>query len=231
MKKLTFTFILFIICSLLFGCASKQKPSATEFNSKYSTKVFSIWDRLNSDIENAKTSEDDKVIVKKMNETYLPDALNLSKEIEKENTQPELRNLKIALINYNNSLINFIKISSNIFLESKVSPISEQKILSAFTQLFEQRLLYDNEYSLVTSGKSSFELTLENYKKIQIGDKYSTVIKTFKMPGKLSNSYTRDMPILGKRTLDTYEWELNSGHVKIMFENGRVHMMEQRNLR
>lgn len=181
MKKLTFTFILFIICSLLFGCASKQKPSATEFNSKYSTKVFSIWDRLNSDIENAKTSEDDKVIVKKMNETYLPDALNLSKEIEKENTQPELRNLKIALINYNNSLINFIKISSNIFLESKVSPISEQKILSAFTQLFEQRLLYDNEYSLVTSGKSSFELTLENYKKIQIGDKYSTVIKTFKM--------------------------------------------------
>ena len=51
------------------------------------------------------------------------------------------------------------------------------------------------------------------------------------MPGKLSNSYTRDMPLLGKRTLETYEWELNSGHVKIMFENGKVHMMEQRNLK
>jgi len=231
MKKLIVTFTLFLFCLFIIGCAVDHKQAAQKFDSKYATTAFSIWTNLDLEIGNAKTHEDDMKIIDGIAKNSIPNVTKLLAELEKENIPADLKPMKLSLTRYYNNLVIVLRELQDIVSTGTENDINIQKLHSDVTKLYEERLRYNNEYSVINKGVSSFELTLANYRKVQIGANYLSVISKFKMPGNLSSSYTHDMTLIGKRVLDTYEWEFNSGYVKIMFENGKVHMLEQRNLK
>ena len=98
-------------------------------------------------------------------------------------------------------------------------------------QVINASLEFDNDYSVLVNNKSTYELTLTNFKKIHKNDNYFKVADTFKMPGKLENSMETNHKFIGQRLLEVYTWENDGGFVKIMFENGKAYQMEQRNLK
>jgi hypothetical protein len=231
MKKLIFTFTFFLLCLFIIGCTNDYKQKAQKFDSKYATTVFSIWDKLDLELENAKTHEDDMKITDGINKSSIPNTTKLLAKLEKENIPANLEPMKLSLTRYCHNLVVVLNELADTVHSGTKNGTKIQELHADITKLYEERLRYNNEYSIVNNGASSFELTLDNYRKIEIGDNYRSVISKFKMPGNLSSSYTHDMTLIGKRTLDTYEWEFNSGYVRIVFENGKVHMLEQRNLK
>lgn len=102
---------------------------------------------------------------------------------------------------------------------------------NATTNYLNAKFAYENELSEITTGKSTYELTLKNFQKIHKGTPYSDVVKSFKMPGELTSSMETNTALIGHRKLDDYEWKQDGAKVRIVFENGKAHMMEQSGLK
>lgn len=106
----------------------------------------------------------------------------------------------------------------------------QQDFANVTMSLFNTKLEYDNEYSKITTGKGTYELTLANFQKIHKGDTYQKVAETFKMPGVLKSSSSSQLSY-GLHTLNTWEWELNDSRVSIIFENNKAELIHQFNLK
>lgn len=102
---------------------------------------------------------------------------------------------------------------------------------NATTNYLNAQFAYENELSEITTGKSTYELTLKNFQKIHKGVPYSDVVKIFKMPGQLTNSSETNTALIGHRLLEHYVWKQGDATVRIMFENGKAYMMEQKGLK
>ena len=115
------------------------------------------------------------------------------------------------------SMLNTLKAQRELFEAAKAlgSYKSKEDVANkmtayenALTNFIDLSLAFDNEMSLVTKGKSTYELTLANYRKIHKGDAYAKVCRLVKMPGTLTNSMESSLPLIGKRVLEHYVWNL-----------------------
>ncbi len=229
--------LLLLICVLLTACGGPTaKEEAQRLDKEYmqvSTTLFKeeYIKKLDAILANKPTSEQDALTVA-LSEEYKPKFIELQKKLMAEKPQSSNKKLfdllLVQLKNQNNILEHFILLKDKNTL-NKNNYQADGLVLGQ--AMLNTGLEYNNEYSMITTGKGTYDLTLANYQRVHKGDDYRTIAKLFKMPGTLTTSNESNMALIGHRKLDVYIWEQNNVMVKIMFENGKAYMLEQRGLK
>lgn len=242
MKKLI-TVLFVISCCILTACATAPqkisvKDEAVKFEKEYCQQAVSIHKAMDADNEKiwkeyGSDWTNDPKIGAMVTEKYKPQIDNLVNKFNSEKVENQsVKDLISKKLKVEQDIINmyasFTKVEG--MSNTQYDEYSKECMFN-WGQTFNLDLEYKNEYSLLVNNKSTYELTLANFKKIHKGDIYMKVANTFKMPGKLSNSMESNSPLIGNRLLEVYEWNDGDAYVKIMFENGKAYQLEQRNLK
>lgn len=241
MKKI-FVLLIIVSCFILSACGGPPAPTAKEeavkLHDSYVKQADSIDAAMEDDMEkfwkaNGHDWTTDVALGKLIKEKYVSQIDTLTKKFESEKVANESvkklisKKLKAEQnkIHIFSSMADYEGISKEQYNEKS------KEFVSSMVQVLNARLEFDNEYSILVNDKSTYELTLANFKKIHKDDNYFSVANTFKMPGKLENSMESNHKFIGPRLLEVYTWENNGGFVKIMFENGKAYQLEQRHLK
>ena len=152
--------------------------------------------------------------------------------MQSEKLSSDLENQKLSMLTLIDSFNDLFKHMALLKDKTKINHdnfITDLEFI--YTNIFDNKLKYENESSKIIFGKGTYELNLNNFKKIHKGDSYLRVASLFKMPGQLTNSNESNTALIGHRKLEHYYWEDNGALVRIMFENDKVYMLEQRGLK
>lgn len=235
MKKFT-VFMLLALCLLTVACGGPSAKEEAErlhkdhtlatrviWNDNFVPKLKKIHNELSEDKKDAEAA--------KLAEEYKPKLEDAYKKIQAEKVQDKNKHLAELIQQQDKNSLEFLNLL--IMLNDKQN-LKEQNWQQDFANvtmsLFNTKLEYDNEYSKITTGKGTYELTLANFQKIHKGDTYQKVAETFKMPGVLKSSSSSQLSY-GLHTLNTWEWELNDSRVSIIFENNKAELIHQFNLK
>lgn len=235
MKKFT-VFMLLALCLLTVACGGPSAKEEAErlhkdhalatrviWNDSFVPKLKKIYKELPEDKKDAEAA--------KLAEEYKPKLEDAYKKIQAEKVQDKNKHLAELIQQQDKNSLEFLNLL--IMLKDKQN-LKEQNWQQDFANvtmsLFNTKLEYDNEYSKITTGKGTYELTLANFQKIHKGDTYQKVAETFKMPGVLKSSSSSQLSY-GLHTLNTWEWELNDSRVSIIFENNKAELIHQFNLK
>lgn len=240
MKKILMVLLTLICCISLIGCGADPKKEAERLNTEYFKPGFTLFENLLDDVGNLRKEFSDKRfdegVAKLITENYKPQFVDMQNKFKNEKDVEDTKLMREQM----GLMLDDVIILLDTGLELTSLPINAEKevalpyfnkMQTTINNLVSEQVEYLNQYSLLTKGKSSYELTLRNYQKIQKGDSYPDVVLTFKMPGKLTNSEESNIRLIGHRKLDHYVWETGDGYVRIMFENGKAYMMEQKGLK
>lgn len=235
MKQLTIV-LLSLLCLFTAACGGPSAKEEAErlhkehmlvtreiWNDNFIPKLQKIYKELpeeKKDTEAAKLAEEYK---QKIEDVY--------KKIQAEKVQEKNKHLQKLIQQQDKNSLDFLNLL--IMLKDKQN-LKEQNWKQDFAnitlRMFNTKLECDNEYSKITTGKGTYELTLANFQKIHKGDSYSQVAEIFKMPGVLQSSSSSQLSY-GIHTLDTWEWALNDSRVEIIFENNKAELIHQFNLK
>ena len=240
MKKLLMVLLALICCISILGCGADPKKEAERLHQEYAEPGFTLFQNLTKEINDLRSKYGDKRfddgLKKLIEEKYKPQFVDMQNKFKNEKDVEDTKLMREQM----GLMLDDVIILLDTGLELTSLPINAEKevalpyfnkMQTTINNLVSEQVEYLNQYSLLTKGKSSYELTLRNYQKIQKGDSYPDVVLTFKMPGKLTNSEESNIRLIGHRKLDHYVWETGDGYVRIMFENGKAYMMEQKGLK
>jgi hypothetical protein len=235
MKKIA-VFIMLALCLLTVACGGPSpKEEAERLHKEHALTTRAIWNdnfvpklkKIHKEIPDEKKD----VEAAKLAEEYKPKLEDAYKKIQAEKVQEQNKHLSELIQMQDKNSLEFLNLL--IVLKDKQNLKQQnwnQDFANVTMRLFNTKLEYDNEYSKITTGKGTYELTLANFQKIHKGDTYQQVAETFKMPGVLKGSSTSQLSY-GPHTLDTWEWELNDSRVDIIFENNKANLIHQFNLK
>lgn len=231
MKKLTIV-LLSLLCLFVAGCTPSAEKEAERLHKDYILTTRTMWnDEFVPKLQNIfkvkpNTEEQDKEAAI-LAEQYKPKMLELDKKLQVEKVQkPNEHLLELQKQQVQNS-IRFLDVL--IMLKDK-SKLNEQNWKNDFNNaslaMFNTKLEYNNEYSKVTTGKGTYELTLANFQKIHQGDSYQKVAEIFKMPGKIQQASNTK---IGNEYHESaaYTWELGEARVSVLFQNGKASAINQ----
>lgn len=241
MKKI-FSLLIIIACFMLTACGGPPAPTAKEeavkLHDSYVKQANSILTDMGDDMEkfwqeNGKDYTTDVALGKLIKEKYVPQIDTLVKKFESEKVINEsVKNLISKELKAEQNKIHMYASLEDTAGMSKDQYYEKGKeVKSSAIQILNTELEFNNEYSSLVNNKSTYELTLVNFRKIHKNDEYFKVANTFQMPGKLENSMETNHKFMGQRLLEVYTWENDGGRVKIMFENGKVYQIEQSGLK
>ena len=240
MKKVLIVLLTLICCISILGCGIDSKKEAKRLHTEYAEPGFTLFQNLTNEVNDLRSKYGDKRFddgVKKLiEEKYKPQFVNIQNKFknEKDIEDTKLMREQIGL------MLDDVITLLDTGLEITSLPVNAEKekalpyfnkIQLLINNLVSEQAEYINQCSLLMQGKSSYELTLRNYQKIQKGDSYPKVVQIFKMPGRLTNSEETNIKLIGPRKLDHYVWETEDCYARIMFENGKAYMMEQKCLK
>lgn len=235
MKKLT-VLLLSLLCLFTVACGGPSaKEEAERLHKDHMLATKAIWNddfipklkKIHKEIPEEKKD----VEAAKLAEEYKPKLEDAYKKIQAEKVQEQNKHLSELIQMQNKNSLEFLNLL--IVLKDKQNLKQQnwnQDFANVTMRLFNTKLEYNNEYSKITTGKGTYELTLANFQKIHKGDTYQQVAETFKMPGVLRSSNSTQLSY-GPHTLDTWEWELNDSRVDIIFENNKANLIHQFNLK
>lgn len=235
MKKLT-VLLLSLLCLFTVACGGPSaKEEAERLHKDHMLATKAMWNddfvpKLKK-IHNEIPEEKKDVEAAKLAEEYKPKLEKAYKKIQAEKVQEQNKHLSELIQMQDKNSLEFLNLL--IVLKDKQNLKQQnwnQDFANVTMRLFNTKLEYDNEYSKITTGKGTYELTLANFQKIHKGDTYQQVAETFKMPGVLRSSNSTQLSY-GPHTLDTWEWELNDSRVDIIFENNKANLIHQFNLK
>lgn len=235
MKKLT-VLLLSLLCLFTVACGGPSaKDEAERLHKDHMLATKAMWNddfvpKLKK-IHNEIPEEKKDVEAAKLAEEYKPKLEKAYKKIQAETVQEQNKHLSELIQMQDKNSLEFLNLL--IVLKDKQNLKQQnwnQDFANVTMRLFNTKLEYDNEYSKITTGKGTYELTLANFQKIHKGDTYQQVAETFKMPGVLRSSNSTQLSY-GPHTLDTWEWELNDSRVDIIFENNKANLIHQFNLK
>lgn len=235
MKKLT-VLLLSLLCLFTVACGGPSaKEEAERLHKDHMLATKAMWNddfvpKLKK-ILNEIPEEKKDVEAAKLAEEYKPKLEKAYKKIQAEKVQEQNKHLSELIQMQDKNSLEFLNLL--IVLKDKQNLKQQnwnQDFANVTMRLFNTKLEYDNEYSKITTGKGTYELTLANFQKIHKGDTYQQVAETFKMPGVLRSSNSTQLSY-GPHTLDTWEWELNDSMVDIIFENNKANLIHQFNLK
>lgn len=235
MKKLT-VLLLSLLCLFTVACGGPSaKEEAERLHKDHMLATKAMWNddfvpKLKK-IHNEIPEEKKDVEAAKLAEEYKPKLEKAYKKIQAEKVQEQNKHLSELIQMQDKNSLEFLNLL--IVLKDKQNLKQQnwnQDFANVTMRLFNTKLEYDNEYSKITTGKGTYELTLANFQKIHKGDTYQQVAETFKMPGVLRSSNSTQLSY-GPHTLDTWEWELNDSMVDIIFENNKANLIHQFNLK
>lgn len=241
MKKLFYCLVLLLSCFIMSACGGPSvKEEAQRLDTEYYQPGLALFNNLIDDSHKLGDKFEDKrfdeSITKLITENYKPKFVELQNKLKTEKNLDETKLLHEQLNYMAEDVIKLLDVSLEITKlpmntpKDKATPyINKATIL--INNLISEQAEYKNQYSILTTGKSTYELSLRNYQQIQKGDSYASVVKIFKMPGTLTNSSESNSALIGHRKLDHYVWKNGDAYVRIMFENGKVYMMEQKGLK
>lgn len=235
MKKLT-VLLLSLLCLFTVACGGPSaKEEAERLHKDHMLATKAIWNddfipklkKIHKEIPEEKKD----VEAAKLAEEYKPKLEDAYKKIQAEKVQEQNKHLSELIQMQDKNSLEFLNLL--IVLKDKQNLKQQnwnQDFANVTMRLFNTKLEYNNEYSKITTGKGTYELTLANFQKIHKGDTYQQVAETFKMPGVLRSSNSTQLSY-GPHTLDTWEWELNDSRVDIIFENNKANLIHQFNLK
>lgn len=235
MKKLT-VLLLSLLCLFTVACGGPSaKEEAERLHKDHMLATKAIWNddfipklkKIHKEIPEEKKD----VEAAKLAEEYKPKLEDAYKKIQAEKVQEQNKHLSKLIQMQDKNSLEFLNLL--IVLKDKQNLKQQnwnQDFANVTMRLFNTKLEYNNEYSKITTGKGTYELTLANFQKIHKGDTYQQVAETFKMPGVLRSSNSTQLSY-GPHTLDTWEWELNDSRVDIIFENNKANLIHQFNLK
>lgn len=235
MKKIA-VFILVALCLLTVACGGPSaKEEAEQLHRDHTLSTRAIWNddfvpKLKK-IHKELPEEKKDTAAAKLAEEYKPKLEDAYKKIQSEKVQEKNKHLSELIQQQDKNSLEFLNLL--IMLKDKQNLKKqnwEQDFSNVAMRLFNTKLEYDNEYSKLTTGKGTYELTLSNFQKIHKGDTYQQVAETFKMPGVLRASNSSQLSY-GLQTLDTWEWELDGSRVDIIFQNNKAELIHQFNLK
>lgn len=240
MKKLLMFLLTLICCISLIGCGADPKKEAERLDKEYYQPGISLFQQLNNDVDSIGNQFQDKRfdegITKLITENYKPKFVDMQNKFKNEKDIEDTKLMREQISYLLDDVISLLdaglevaKLPANASKDEALPYFNKIHLL--LNNLVSEQAEYQNQYSLLTKGKSSYELTLRNFQQIQKGDSYAKVVQTFKMPGKLTNSEESNIRLIGHRKLEHYVWETNDGYVRIMFENGKAYMIEQKGLK
>lgn len=236
MKKVLSLLFIIICCICLVGCGTDTKKEAERLHNEYFQPGFKLVEEYQQDwSETDKKFEGkdfDNKISQLVKEKYKPQFLALKEKFNKEKDIKETAELRKQIGYMLDDVLNLADLTFDLCQLPSDTPQEKvttylKKIGNLTNNLVSEEMEYKNQYSLLTNGKSSYELTLRNFQQIQKGDSYITVVNLFKMPGRLTNSHESNHALIGNRKLEHYVWEDKGATVRIMFENGKAYQMEQ----
>lgn len=238
MKKLFCCIVLFLSCFIMSACGGPSvKEEAQRLDTEYYQALKQHNQSMTSEMDKLKaqyngSGEYDIQIAAIVETKYKPEFDKLKDKFSKEKVNEDTKELHEII---NSQFTEYETFLNSIIALKDKSKLNYQNFMSDVNNnlinMTNNKLKYQNTLSLLTNNKSTYELTLSNYQKIHKGDSYSTVANTFKMPGELTNSSESNTILIGQRKLDHYVWKNGDAYVRIMFENGKVYMMEQKGLK
>lgn len=231
MKKLLIALIFILFAVVIAGCGKNDTEEAARLDKEYFVILKQTYDdfMINDSKTMKKKSPEEWLIEYNQlkDNKYLHIINDLKSKLEKEKTSKSIDVIKNDLLNITNSLDDlFNSVPKAIQAIKERNEFEFIKLIKTISNVEENILIYQNDYSKITTDKETFELTLNNYQKINPRSPYLDVIKTFKMPGKLEkNSYTNGL------LSESYIWESNGAKVKMTFKNTILESMEQEGLK
>ena len=211
MKKLLMVLLALICCISILGCGADPKKEAERLHQEYAEPGFTLFQNLTKEINDLRSKYGDKRFddgVKKLiEEKYKPQFVDMQNKFKNEKDVEDTKLMREQM----GLMLDDVIILLDTGLELTSLPINAEKevalpyfnkMQTTINNLVSEQVEYLNQYSLLTKGKSSYELTLRNYQKIQKGDSYPDVVLTFKMPGKLTNSEESNIRLIGHRKLE-----------------------------
>lgn len=237
-KRNIFILITLLLTFLVVGCGGpSSKEEAQRIDKEYyqsTKKIYSDYEKTFAELREKynDASELDIKFAQIADSKYIPEISNLKEKLQSEKLSSDLEKQKISLLNLIDSFNDFFKHASLLKDKSNINETNyKNDMLVIYTNILNNKLEYENESSKIIFGKGTYELNLNNFKKIHKGDSYLKVANLFKMPGQLTNSNESNTALIGHRKLEHYYWEDNDALVRIMFENDKVYMLEQRGLK
>lgn len=238
LKRISFILITLLLTLLIVGCGGPSaKEEAQRIDKEYyqsTKKIFSDYEKTLAELREKYNDAEtlDVEFAQIIDSKYIPEISKLKEKLQSEKLSSDLENQKLSLLTLIDSFNDLFKHMALLKDKTKINhEIFMSDLEFIYTNIFDNKLKYNNELSKIISGKGTYELTLNNFKKIHKGDSYVRVASLFKMPGTLTNSSESNMALIGHRKLEHYYWEDNGALVRIMFENDKVYMLEQRGLK
>lgn len=235
MKKLT-VLLLSLLCLFTVACGGPSaKEEAERLHKDHMLATKAMWNddfvpKLKK-IHNEIPEEKKDVEAAKLAEEYKPKLEKAYKKIQAETVQEQNKHLSELIQMQDKNSLEFLNLL--IVLKDKQNLKQQnwnQDFANVTMRLFNTKLEYDNEYSKITTGKGTYELTLANFQKIHKGDTYQQVAETFKMPGTLVRS--NNAQISGEYYYEQdFEWRIDDAKVFVSFDRGKAHLTIQHNLK
>lgn len=236
MKKVL-SLLLIIACFILTACGGPTpKDEAIKLNNSYVKQSDEIYDSAHQEMiaMSKKYGQSNEMLYEFAKVTRvksLPAINDLIVKFDKE--QVADKSVKEMIRNRLLSTQKIITVFSNFDKEKELNVQQRIDFKADYTtnmrQVKDGMLIYDNEYSKLVNGKSSYALTLDNFKKIHKGDSYITVANYFNMPGKLISTNDASIGILTIQQ-ETFEWKNGESVVTIVFINDEAKQISQKNL-
>ena len=237
-KRNVFILITLLLTFLVVGCGGpSSKEEAQRIDKEYyqsTKKIYSDYEKTLAELrEKYNDAEElDVEFAQIIDSKYIPEISKLKEKLQSENLSSDLENQKLSLLTLIDSFNDLFKHMALLKDKTKINHenfMTDQEFI--YTNILDNKLKYENESSKIIFGEGTYELNLNNFKKIHKGDSYLRVASLFKMPGQLTNSNESNTALIGHRKLEHYYWEDNGALVRIMFENDKVYMLEQRDLK
>lgn len=231
MKKFTLI-LLSLLCLCIAGCAPSAKEEAERLHNDYMLSTRATWNdefipKLQKITNTKKNGDEQDKEIAALAEQYKPKMLEFDKKLQGEKVQKSNEHL---LELDKQQIKNSIHFLDTLILIKDKSNLNEQEWKKDFRlatlALLNTRLEYNNEYSKITTGKGTYELTLANYQKIHQGDTYEQVANLFKMPGKLETS-SNLQAVNEQYWSESYIWEIGDARVYIIFHQGKASSASQ----
>ena len=237
MKKL-FSLLLIIACFMLTACgAPTPKEEAVKLNNSYVKQADEIYDSTHQELVamskkyGESSSEALYEFAKVVRTKNLPAINDLIAKFDKEQiTDQSIKEMtRKRLLSTQKVITVFSTFDKEKDLNVQQRINFKADYITTMRQAKDELLIYNNEYSKLVNGKSSYALTLDNFKKIHKGDSYVTVANYFNMPGKLISTNDASIGILTIQQ-ETFEWKNGESVVTIVFINNEAKQISQKNL-
>ena len=235
MKQLTIV-LLSLLCLFTVACGGPSaKEEAERLHKDHMLATKAMWNnectpRFHKILKELPEAQQD-IETAKLAEEFKPKSEELLKKAQGEKVQKQNQRLLELIQQQDKNLIDFLNLTARLKDKQNLNQLNwKQDFTNITIKTINTRLEYDNEYSKITTGKGTYELTLANFQKIHEGDTYQQVAETFKMPGTLVRS--NNAQISGEYYYEQdFEWKIDDTRVFVSFDRGKAHLTIQHNLK